>query len=407
MSTLVWLPAILRIVLATAPAAQEPAQDEGWSVRWRNGTQIESPDGDIQITIGGRIQFDVLPWVDGEGTLAEAETGSELRRARLHLQGRFYDRFLLKAELDFATPDEPIRDVYMGIEGLGPAGTFVVGHFKEPLALDIATSNRYLTFPERPGPLLAFAPERNFGAMLFARAANDRVTWKGGVFQDTDDNGEIEDGSKVNFTGRVTGLPIFAEEGKRLLHLGVGASLRDPPNGQFSLEGPPELHLLDDVISTPSIPATEARLLDLEAALVLGPFHAQGELIRADVSSAERGDPTFGGHYVQVGYILTGEHRRYTSSGVSGGAFDRLRPSRPIERDWALGAWEVAVRYSNLDLDSEGVDAGEVDSWSATLNWYLNSWARTYLTYIDAEGSGGAASGTSARALVLRFGVDF
>lgn len=406
MTTLVWLPAILRIVLATAPAAQEPAPDEGWSVRWRNGTQIESPDGDILITLGGRIQFDVLPWVEGEGLLDEAETGSELRRARLHLQGRLYQRFLFKAELDFATPDEPIRDVYIGLEGLGPAGTFLVGHYKEPFSLDVATSNRYLTFPERPAAVLAFAPERNFGAMLFGRAANDRITWKGGLFQDTDDNGEIEDGSEVNFTARVTGLPIFAEEGKRLLHLGAGASIRNPPNGQFSLEGPAEFHLVDDIIDTASIPADGAQLLGLEAALILGPFHAQAEAIRVDVSSDERGDPTFGGHYIQVGYFLTGEPRRYTASGVSGGAFDRLRPGRPIERDWASGAWEIALRYSTLDLDSEGVQAGEIESWSATLNWYLNSWARTLLTFVDAEGSG-EASGTAARAVMLRFGVDF
>jgi phosphate-selective porin OprO/OprP len=193
------------------------------------------------------------------------------------------------------------------------------------------------------------------------------------------------------------------------VHLGASFSDRDPANGRITFDGPPELHLFDDVTNTPSIPADGVLEIGLEAALVRGPFHAQAEAYQADVSSPELDDPTFAGYYVQAGYFLTGEHRPYTASGVSGGAFDRLRPKRPIERDWASGAWEIALRYSYLDLDSRGVQAGTVESWSATLNWYLTSWARTLLTWIDAEGDRGPSPEVqnAARGLLLRFAVDF
>ena len=405
--------ALAAAALSTAtPAAQEPqtaGSEDRWRIQWRNGTHLESPDGEVAITIGGRIQFDVLPYADGGGSLAGLETGSELRRARLHVQGRHYDRFLWKVELDFASADEPLRDVYLGLDGLGPAGTFVVGHFKEPFGLDDQTSNRNITFPERSTPLLAFGFERNFGAMLFGRAAGDRVTWKAGVFQDTRDDGEILDGGQLNFTARVTGLPIRAREGARLLHLGAAASLRDPPNGAVAFRARPELHLLEDLAGTGTLPAQDQRTLGLELALVHGPLHVQAEAFDVEVSSRELGDPSFGGHYVQVGYFLTGEHRPYSTSGLSGGAFDRLRPKRPIGREWASGAWEVAVRYSRTDLASSGVAGGVAETWSATLNWYLTSWARTMLTFVDGErdavaGSLGEASG---RGLGLRFMVDF
>jgi phosphate-selective porin OprO and OprP len=397
--------ALSTITPASATAADADAADR-WRIHWRNGTHLESPDGDVVLTLGGRLQVDVAPFVDGEGALSEVETGSELRRARLHAQGRHFDRFLWKVELDFSSPDAPIRDVYVGLQGLGP-GTLVIGHFKEPFALDDQTSNRYLTFPERPTPVLALGFERNFGAMLFGRAAADRVTWKVGAFQDMQEDGEIVDGSEVHFTGRVTGVPLRRQEGARLLHLGAALSLRDPPNGQLRYRAKPENHLLEDVLATPSFPAQDARVLGLEAALVHGPFHLQAEAFDVEVSSRERGDPSFGGLYVQAGYFLTGEHRPYTTSGLSGGAFDRVRPKRPIERDWASGAWEVALRYSKVDLESPLVGGGIAETWSATVNWYLNSWARTLLTFVDAEGDPATGAEVSERGVVVRFQVDF
>jgi phosphate-selective porin OprO/OprP len=401
--------------LAGAPVAeQEPAPaaaEDRWRVQWRHGTQIESPDGDVSITIGGRIQFDALPWAEGDGELSALETGSELRRGRLHVQGRLQQRFLFKVEVDFATADEPLRDVYVGLDGLGRAGTFVVGHFKEPFGLDDQTSNRYLTFPERPTPLLAFGFERNFGAMLFGRAADDRVTWKAGLFQDATDAGDVLDGSQLNFTGRVTGLPIRGDEGRRLLHLGAAASVREAANEELRFRARPELHLLETLAQTPVFGAEDFRTLSLEAGWVGGPFHFQAEAFAVDVSSRERNDPSFSGHYVQAGWFLTGEHRPYTTSGVSGGAFDRVRPRRPLDRDGGRGAWEIAARYSKVDLAATGIAGGVVETWSATLNWYATSFARTLLTWADGEReeSAGPAGvlGAGTRGVSLRFAVDF
>lgn len=409
MTALSFLAAAVAATLHAAQPAQTPAAGDAaesrWRIQWRNGTQLESPDGDHVLAAGGRLQIDVLPWADGDGALAGVDTGSEIRRARLHVQGRHFDRFLWKVELDFATADTPLRDIYLGLQGLG-AATLVIGHFKEPFALDDQTSNRYLTFPERPMPVRAFGFERNFGAMLFGRGASDRVTWKVGAFQDMAEDGEILDGSAVAFTGRLTGLPFRRDEGRRLLHLGAAVSQRDAPNGQLRYRARPELSLLDELAATPTLAAEDSRVLALEAALVHGPFHLQAEVFDADVSSAAAGDPSFGGYYLQAGWFLTGEHRPYTTSGLSGGAFDRVRPKRPVGREWASGAWEVAARYSKTDLASAAVQAGVAESWSATVNWYLTSFAKTMLTFFDGERDGGAGE-AAERGVSLRFMVDF
>ncbi len=81
------------------------------------------------------------------------------------------------------------------------------------------------------------------------------------------------------------------------------------------------------------------------------------------------------GWFVQGGYILTGETIRDRT------LIDPHRPFNPHRGCFGLGAFEVAGRYSELNLDPRVFTAGLADSdrWSnraelvdVGLNWYLN-----------------------------------
>ena len=80
------------------------------------------------------------------------------------------------------------------------------------------------------------------------------------------------------------------------------------------------------------------------------------------------------GAYAQVGYFLTGEHRPYDRKA---GTIDRIKPFHgfaPWDNDSAAGrgAWEVAARWSYLDLNDTNIRGGTVSDLTARLNWYLN-----------------------------------
>src|SRR5690606_11590712 len=122
-------------------------------------------------------------------------------------------------------------------------------------------------------------------------------------------------------TGRVTGLPYYANEGRRLVHLGAAHSWRNPDGAlvrfgvrpeaglaQFryiDTEGLPELFRLSDAR------VDDLRLLGLEAAAVWGPLWVQSEYAHADVDTTLGGDMDFYSWYIQGVWSLTGEHRPY------------------------------------------------------------------------------------------------
>ena len=79
----------------------------------------------------------------------------------------------------------------------------------------------------------------------------------------------------------------------------------------------------------------------------------------------------------------SGEHREYSRSR---GAFARVRPNKNfLGEERGLGAWELAARYSHLDLEDAGINGGELDDFSIGANWYLNPNTRVMLNWVFAD----------------------
>lgn len=392
---------VLRVVFALiacaalglTPAAS--AQDD-WSVKWGNGHKMESEDGAFELKFGGRIQADYT-FVSEDDELSDLVDGDgfEFRRARLFFEGTIYERVEFKAQYDFAGGDAAFKDVWIGLNS--DAGLLQFGHFKEPFSLEELTSSKYLAFLERSMPVEAFAPSRNSGVGF--SGGTDTVTYGVGAFYDADDFGISTDEDDLNITGRVVFRPIYEEGGARLLHLGIGATQKDRQD-DIRFRARPEAHFSGRFIDTGNFAADSATILGAELATVLGPLWFSGEYMTADVDAPGFGDPSFDGFYVQGGYYLTGEHRRYKTSS---GAFDRQKPQNNFGSADGAGAWEIVLRYSTLDLTDEGITGGEQDDISVGLNWYLNPATRMMLNYVMAD----VDQVGEADFILLRWQVDF
>ena len=398
-----------RIEALEAEVEELKPADNDLNLYWKEGIRFDSNDGAFKLKLSGRVQADI-GWFDVDNNLESVfgspspSSGTEFRRARLAIEGTIYDEFGFKAQYDFAEGDSDFKDVWMSANKVPVIGQLKVGHFKEPFSLDELTSSKYIMFMERALPNV-FAPGRNFGVQASDALMDDRLTYAVGVFRHADSFGDSTMEDDVAVTGRITGLP-WMEDKTHFLHVGGAASYRklDSSPGTLRFRSRPEAHIPSDryvdtnasasFIDSMSMSQTatitqiygvdDYILLGGEVALVYGPWSAQGELILADINSdVMTDDPTLFGWYVQGSYFLTGESRAYKASS---GTFDKVKPKKNFGfgEGSGMGAWEVAARWSSLDLDDGTVNGGDQDSITVGVNWYLNPNMKVMLNYIHA-----------------------
>ena len=380
-----------------------PAESEEWTTMrqwfsdkstlrpyWKDGLRLDSGDGSVKLKIGGRIQNDWAYFCE-DGTRErrfgdDFDDGTEFRRARIYLSGTIYNDVEFKVQYDFAGGDADFKDVYMGLKNVPHVGNIRVGQMKPPFSLEQLTSSNNITFLERS---LAHAadPPRNVGVMVYDDMLDQRMTWAAGVFRQTDDYGDGTGGRAYTATARITALPWYEDEGKKLLHFGLGYAHLNFEDDEIRYRARPESHLAPRLVDTGTFGAEYGDLIGAEAALVHGPFSVQAEYVHALMQG--RGwrvhDPHFWAASVQASYFLTGEHRSYKTST---GTWGRIKPRKNFTwngDDDGPGAWEIAARYSHLHLNDGGVDGGRLRDFSLGLNWYLNPNMRVMWNYVFAD----------------------
>ena len=162
-------------------------------------------------------------------------------------------------------------------------------------------------------------------------------------------------------------------------------------------------------------------ILGFESVLNVGPLQVTGEYqfnwTQRDNTTAGTGpDLFFHGAYVYVAYMLTGEHVPYSRKA---GTIGRVKPFENFfmvdrchgcpGRGW--GAWQVALRYSYLDISDNDIQGGLENNLTAALVWYMNPHASLQFNAIfgDIEQHAPAGGFTSGNftAIGTRFRVDF
>jgi len=364
-----------------------------------HGLKFQSDDKAFKIGVGGRIMND-WAWLSADNALKDEDTvwksGTEFRRARLYIGGHIYSNIKFKAQFDFAGGKAKAKDLYIALTKIPGIGMIKTGRFKQPFGLEELTSSKYITFIERSMTMEAFAPSRQSGIMIGSTAWDKRLTWHISTFRKTNGYGKDYGDNDMNYAIRVTVVPY--KEDKNIIHLGASYVVLKPNGDSYRSESRPEMHLAPKRLAdTGSISSDNVNLLGLEAAAVFGPFSAQAEYVKADVSALDGSDPSFSGYYAYVSYFVTGESRHYKK-----GVFKRVSPKGNFGVDGA-GAVEIAVRYSNLDLNDAGISGNEVDTTTVGLNWHLNPNTRMMLNYISAD----QKNIGKANALMARFQVDF
>jgi phosphate-selective porin OprO/OprP len=376
-----------------------------FDVKWGNGFSFASSDKQHNLKFGGRIMYDAAFFghdSELDDHFGDLKSGLEFRRARFFSSGFIYNRIKYKIQFDFSGGDVVFKDVYIQLTKLPGVGNLRVGHFKEPFRIEALTSSKYITFMER-SQHVPFSPERNTGLLFYNDLIKHRVGWQIGFFRNGDKQGNdklANNGS--NITARLTGLILKDDANKRLVHLGIGYSHRSPKSDEYKVSTRPESHLAPKLLSTGTITeVNNVNLANFELAFVTGPLSLQGEYLISKVSVKENPDYSFSAFYGQVSYFLTGESRKYKNSYEG---FNRIKPAKNFgDGNGGIGAWEVAVRYSTIDLIDGNIDGGQLNDITLGLNWYLNPATRVMTNFVLAD----VKDVGKARIFQTRFQIDF
>ena len=258
---------------------------------------------------------------------------------------------------------------YLGIP-IGDLATVTLGKQKLGVGLEMMENGRDIPFMERSVMTTAttFVDSHIVGARLWGSAAGGRMSWSAGWFNNWLDDGLSFGQSGNIFSGRLTGIAAESGWGKRLLHIGVSGVYREAQNGSFKAKSVPEVYEAPDFIDTGTFPGNHSSSFAGELAAVRGPVTLSGELTSTSVSSPQTDNPHFLGGYVMASWCLTGESRPYDRAV---GTFGAIQPANPFSfGHGGRGAWEVAARYSSMDLTSGTVQGGRFDRLSGALSWY-------------------------------------
>jgi len=256
-----------------------------------------------------------------------------------------------------------------------------------------------LPLQERSSVADALLDARSFGAVLHGNALDDRMSWAGGIFNKFIDTDQAIDDAETSLVGRLTWLPYLAEDESNLLHLGVSARLSNGNDG-YRFQSTPEFDKSPLFVDTDFRDADWIRQYNIEVSWRGGPFWVAAEYVNVDVDSPSDGDLDFDGYQITGSWIITGEMRDYR---FKGGTLGPVPVARSVYQN-GKGAWEVAGRWSNIDLTDGVIDGGEMNILSAGINWWLTPTFMLNLNYryitndrLDLEGT---ASGAMLRLLL-------
>ncbi|MBL7175727.1 MAG: porin [Desulfobacteraceae bacterium] len=367
-----------------------------WHYYWKDGFRIDRPNKNFTLRTNLSIMVDggyIGPDEELKRAFPDLEGPNvEFRQLKVSTFGTLYDWAEFKLSIDFANVRD-IQDEWIRFTRIPYIGHFTVGYMKEPFSLENWTSLKSITFMERSLPTDAFAPGRNFGIRRHSTALDQRMTWALGAFLNTgsfsdvgDSKDQISEANGWDLTARVTYLPLYDENGKRLLHLGLSYThqFRGQEDVGEQLRTRPESRLTDDrLVDTGEFFTDSADLINAEFAIVNGSLSFQGEYFHVFEDADALDNFNFWGFYLFGSYFISGEHRNY---GRQSGAFYSLEPKhdfRPFKGGW--GAWELTSRFSYIDLNSAAVRGGKEFDFTAGLNWYLNKKTRFMFNYIRAK----------------------
>lgn len=333
-----------------------------------------------------------------------------MRRVRPILEGTVAKDFHFFIMPDFGDGKAVLQDAFIEYTRY-EAAQFRVGKFREPVGLEMLQSAKDLLFMERGLPT-NIVPIRDVGAMLSGQFMGGVLNYQVGIFNGVRDgaSGDSDNNDDKDVAGRLWVQPFKLTKIAALQGLGFGVA------GTYGEETglPPEYKTPAQQISFHYNAST---VVDGDRYRIVpqfyyswGPLGLLGEyaLSKSQVRNGTTAAPIESDAWqLAATYVLTGENA----------SFKGVKPKKDFGED-GFGAWELAARYGELNVDQDAFRLGFADeqdsvrsekSFEIGLNWYLNRNVKAVLDWEHTSFVGGDLKGNreSENALLTRVQLAF
>ena len=325
-----------------------------------------------------KYQYDVDRFSNDEGRLADAQTNRRKEFGFYVKKRGVYD-----ATVGYDFQARTWLDTYLRVQSkalLGKdVGAFRIGFSKTPVGFEGNTSTGATTFLESALPTQAIYANRRLGVDWAWQRPHYLVN--AGYYAGGDLNGG-SDGRML--AARFAWVPH--NQPGDVIHLGVSAS-QESPDGTTDgrdiytppsarLRANPEAGLAARLVDSGNLaPTDHIDRTGFEGLWIRGPWSIQGEYLHAVVApDGARPNYDASGYYAFASWVVTGESRPYSSGNVG-----NIKPEGPN------GALELALRYSELDLDDSPIPGGRERDWTLGANWYINRYLKLQVNYVHVQ----------------------
>lgn len=414
--------------------------DSNVSGSLNDGLRFRTPDGDIDIHVGGRFQEHYRDTFNRPNSARTSIDTFFVRAARLKVDGTFFKDYGFQVEGDFPSsttgPAPTLQTAYVEWKKLKEL-RLMFGQFKAPMSQERLRSRLFSDFVE-DAMLTRFVPGYDIGVQAYGAIADGIFNYQVAVTNGRshlDNAGRLrtDDNDTKELVGRITVQPFVTDKESILKGIRIGGSgsytrvesvpivagvapANSPTNFDLST---PELGvtLLDPTTAAPTAINFDGRRSRLAAELsaAVGPVCFRAEyLVRRDtVSSAALTEtvPTTA-WTAAITWIVTGESKQPET---------RITPDHPFDLAGGWGAIELALRVADARVSNRLGDFGivlagntlEVTAYSGGVNWWLTRNVRFSADIVREDYHGkinfGALGGQHGALLgfLARFQIDF
>jgi phosphate-selective porin OprO/OprP len=399
-----------------------------------------SSDGRFTANVRAIVMFDAAKYYQKDNlapqvTNRDLNDGTNFRRARFGIDGKLFKDFDYALIYEFggsgAEDTGHIQEAWVQYTGWKP-WRLRVGAFEPNIGLSAAVSTSQMIMMERPAPAEVArnvaAGDSRSGIQLTGNGlwgegdSGVAARWfasgalTGNTVSTLNSTGAFAvqpQDEQTGIIGRFALAPFDSTNWQA--HIGVNAQYVTQPNDAGAATSPrypiqlrdrPELRVDGTrLVDTGGIDARTASVYGAEFGFTSHQFMLESEYFeyqigRRNTTATTPSDPHFHGWYVQGAWVLTGENRPYNPAE---GRFDAPKLNynfNPAAGTW--GAFELAARYSDLDLNYhdcgaghaipaspaacfDAVRGGDQRISSIGLNWYLNPDIRVMVDYLHVD----------------------